>query len=176
VWQSWKAGAWLAWWLIRPARRRFPIGLSKLGAAGQTDLIAVEQRSNLGEMQVARFRRLVVHAAVGAVSIGCGTFGRNGLYALTTLGRRCAHGRMIKRCRPVATCESRGGECSGSGNQQGGNDLALHDQLQNISTSVQDDGATAERWCVCNVDGGSLYTRFEKISLGRPTSLFRFLV
>ena len=92
-------------------------------------LIAVEQRGELGEM-VAGFRRLVIRAAVGAVAISRSAFGRDGLRAFATLGSRCADGRMIKRCRTIAACESRGSERSGDSNQQRGNDLALHDELQ----------------------------------------------
>jgi hypothetical protein len=116
----------------------------------------------------ARLRRRCVHTAV-CVLVCSSALSGNGLHALALLRSRSANARTIERCRAVAAGESRCCERGGSGNQQGGDKLVLHDDSNKcFGFRFRKTSRHGAAKAVCNIDGNKCIPLLSRIYTDNP--------
>ena len=118
--------------VLRQARMLFRPTDRALGKPAEL-VMRVERLRGVRTDAAARLRLRVLDATVGrrCVRVSLRLFRCNGLCALAALRCRCADARVIRRCRAVAAAgECGGSQGCGSGDQQGGDKILVHDVLR----------------------------------------------
>ena len=115
--------------VLRQARMLFRPTDRALGKPAEL-VMRVERLRGVRTDAAARLRLRVLDATVGrrCVRVSLRLFRCNGLCALAALRCRCADARVIRRCRAVAAAgECGGSQGCGSGDQQCGDKILVHD-------------------------------------------------